>query len=593
MDEEKLKELIAEIEAREYKYDFEIADAFKQLAAENELSEEQNKRVESEFVLFRFMAKFDLDEDSKRFKPVVEYTNGTVFPDDKVEITQARLDYYLSRADETKNPIMLARYLDINYEYNKKIDKSTLAPKVVEAYIAASKAEGQGNEMDRIDCIARAFFIARENKENQDESYKGAIQNIFDTLTILSSENLRWCIELLELVVKYRDEFTQAQLVKGHEISKIGVERYRKEDGSFMILESYLDLEHKLSELIDSAAFDPESAARESAQLYIDQAARREDSLFVKQLDLLKAEKILRDAGLNTEANKIHKEVEALGKDPAFDAGFQEFSFEQQIPTEEIIKLKTELENHRDKAGLIAFAPVFLPSWRQSKKEGSTEQYASISDMVNSVTLNEDGMPVAKAPDNPKLRRTMRYYDASVVTCGFFLVITLQKVIEEGNFTMADLEPQLEKIKSINPDTYESVRAGFEHFFDGNYYEALSILIPQLEDLLGDLVVGLGMPRYRQSEEDLVEYKTLGPILSDLKKHFGDDVYHFLHYQLIDPSKENLRNKTGHGKIKKTTPNLDKKAITILQAYLVVLVPLQATLKTDTKNKEVRLNFQQ
>ena len=147
MDEEKLRGLITQIEAREYKYDFEIADAFKQLAAENELSEDQNKRIESEFVLFRFIAKFDLEEDSKRFKPIVEYTNGKVFPDDKIEVTQARLDYYLSRADGTKHPIMLARYLDINYEYNKKIDRSALAPKAVKAYIEASKAEGQGNEM--------------------------------------------------------------------------------------------------------------------------------------------------------------------------------------------------------------------------------------------------------------------------------------------------------------------------------------------------------------------------------------------------------------------------------------------------------------
>jgi len=583
MDKEKLKELIAAIEAKEYKYDFEIADAFKQLAADNKLSEEQNKRIESEFVLFRFMVRFDLDDNSKRFKPMVEYTNGASFPDDKVEVTQERLDYYLRRADETTNPIMRARYLDINYEYNKGIDETEIVPKLVKAYIDASNVEGRGNEMDRIDCIARAFCVALDNKSNQVDAYSNAVQNIMDSLEKLSVENLRWCIELLELMVKYHDEFAQEQLKSGHSISKTGVEHYRNEDGSFMILESYLDLEHKLSELVQPDAYNPEDAVRENAQLYLDQAAQREDSLFVKQMDLLKAEKILRDAGLNSEANKIHKEVETLGKDPAFDAGFQEFSFEQKIPTEEIVKFKTELENHSDKAGLIAFAPVFLPSWKRSKKEGSTEQYASISDMVNSLTLNEDGMPVAKAPDNPELRRTMRHYDAAVVTCGFFLVITLQKVIEEGNFTMADLEPQLEKIKRINPDTYESVRAGFEHFFNGNYYEALSILIPQLEDFLGDLVVGLEMPRYRQSGEDLVEYKTLGPILSDLKKHFGDDVYHFLHYQLIDPSKENLRNKAGHGKVKKTSPNLDKKAITILQAYLTVLVPLQALPDKDTE----------
>jgi hypothetical protein len=575
MDEDKLQALIAEIEAKQFKYDFEIADAFKQLAADNKLGKEQNKRIESEFVLFRFMATFDLDEDTKRFKPMVEYTNGTSFPDDKVEITQERLTYYMHRANETINPIMLARYLDINYEYNTVIDKVEIVPRLIKAYIHASKIEGRGNEMDRIDCIARAFRVALDNKIDHANAYADAIKNIMDSLDKLSVENLRWCIELLELMVKHHDEFTRVQLKKGHEISKTGVEHYRNEDGSFMILESYLELEHKLSEQVQPDSYSPKDAARENAQLYIDQAAQREDSLFVKQMDLLKAEKILRDAGLNAEANKIHKEVEALGKDPAFDAGFQEFSFEQQISTEEISKLKTELENHSDKSGLIAFAPVFLPSWKRSKKEGSTEQYASISDMVNSVTLNEDGMPVAKAPDNPKLRRTMRHYDASVVTCGFFLVITLQKVISEGNFTMHDLEPQLEKIKRINPDTYESVQVGFEHFFKGNYYEALSILIPQLEDLLGDLVVGLGMPRYRQSEEDLVEYKTLGPILSDLKKHFGDDVYHFLHYQLIDPSKENLRNKAGHGKVKKNSPNLDKKAIIILQAFLTVLVSLQ------------------
>jgi len=575
MSDEDFLAIFDQIEANSYKYDFEIGDAFKRIAAEQKLSDRQEKILESEFILFRFMTGYELEGDEKpRFRPVVTYTNGSSFPNSD-DITQERLAYYLKRAGETKNVIMKARYLDINYEYNSTINKTELVPRLIDAYIEASKVEGHGNEADKIDCIARALLVGIEHEKQFHDEYIKAKTNLLDSMRLLANENLRWCIELLEIVIRHRKEFSSEELQFAHEVAIQGVSHYGRQPNSFMILESYIKLEHQLSAIVKPDDYDPARAAKEEAQLYIDEADSRKDSPFIQQNQLLKAEQIFRKAGLNREANELHKQIEALGKTPEFNDAFKEFSFEQTIPLEELEKLRVELVEHEDKLALIAMSRNFMPSWKNSKKEGSTEQYASISDMISSITYNNDGMPVAKAPNNAKQRRTMRYYDASMGVSNMLLVITLKKVVSDGDLTFDDMNVQLQKIKKLSNGTYESVKVGFEHLFEGRYFEALSILIPQLEDLLGDLVAAFGMSRYRQSDEELVEYKTLGPILSDLKKILGDDVYHFLHYQLIDPAKENLRNITGHGKLKKTTPDLDQKSMIILQAYLAVLVPIK------------------
>jgi hypothetical protein len=49
----------------------------------------------------------------------------------------------------------------------------------------------------------------------------------------------------------------------------------------------------------------------------------------------------------------------------------------------------------------------------------------------------------------------------------------------------------------------------------------------------------------------------------------------YIIFRRIDPAKENLRNITGHGKLKFNTADLDKKAMIVLQAYMAVLVPIK------------------
>src|SRR5690606_25871976 len=130
-------------ETRSYEYDFQIADEFKKIADENEVNDKQSKLLEAEFIAFRFMRQ---NGDGKRFRPMVEFTNGVVFPDDSKEVDKERLNYWLERARSTSNPVMRARYFDLNYEYNDSIEKSEIAKLVVSSYIDASNVSTEGNE---------------------------------------------------------------------------------------------------------------------------------------------------------------------------------------------------------------------------------------------------------------------------------------------------------------------------------------------------------------------------------------------------------------------------------------------------------------
>lgn len=573
MTDNDLKKLIEAIEARSYEYAFQIADEFKKIADEHEVTDEQSRQLEAEFIAFRFMSS---NGEGKRFQPLAEFTNGIVFPDDNKEVYKERLSYWLERARSTSNPVMKARYSDLNYEYNNSVKKSEQAEIVVNSYIEASNVSLEGNEIDQIDSISRAFIVALENAPDRPDLLVFARNALLALSVKFSKDNLRWALDLLELIILHNDQFSEEELLSSKKIADEGVKFYETEEGSQLVLESYMKAQQALAKLATPADYNEDAATRANAQLYIDNADADSSSPFLVQYHLMQAEKILRDGGLNAEANIIHSRMESVAKDPDFTKSFKVASIELQIPKEQIDSLKESFEKAPDKGELIALAPVFMPSWKESKKAAAADTQTYVTDsIVTSQILNEDNMPIAKESGDAKYKKTMRYYDSSMRVCSAMTYITIINGIEDGTFTIDDIRPHLEKVKDINPGTYESILKGLKHLFDGNYYEALSLLLPQLEDLLADVMVGLGIGRYRQAEADTVDYKMLGSILTALERKLGSDAYHFLHYQLIDPTKANLRNFNSHGKLKATTLGLDYKSIAVLQAYLVVLVPFK------------------
>jgi hypothetical protein len=350
-----------------------------------------------------------------------------------------------------------------------------------------------------------------------------------------------------------------------------------------LILEGYVDLSSRLSKVVAPEAFDPKEAAREKARLYIDDANKGNEGLFIKQSNLLKAAQILRGAGLNEEAGQLNTEAESLGAMPEFTSGFLEFSSEQTLPADTFVKLAKYLSEHKDKAGFIAHSQNFMPYWSKAKEGAKEESGSSIGDLVSSVSFNQDNMPIARASGDEKLRKVMRHYDAASAVSTLFLTQVLRLAIADGSLKIRDISKEIDKVKIINESTYLTIKLGLKHLFNKKYYEAVCVLVPQIEDLLGDIVKGEGMKRYRQVDENLVEPKMLGSLLNDLERIYGKDLARHLEYQLINPAKPNLRNIVGHGGLKADDPLLEQKAYVVLQIYMAILSPIDVKMVKVSK----------
>src|SRR3989304_6711887 len=141
MKKAEFSQLISQVEEESaaVKYDFEIADAFRKLLEEKKdsLTPSQTKQLEWEFLLFRLMTKNRFENDglkTERFKPMATFTNGSIFPDPNAFLPEA-LVYFEKRAEESKNPIFKARYLDFLWEKSKSKKKHLFAAQAVEQYL--------------------------------------------------------------------------------------------------------------------------------------------------------------------------------------------------------------------------------------------------------------------------------------------------------------------------------------------------------------------------------------------------------------------------------------------------------------------------
>lgn len=65
----------------------------------------------------------------------------------------------------------------------------------------------------------------------------------------------------------FHEAFSKDELELAHKIGKKGVEHYKKQEGSFLILESYIKIEHEIDQILNPDSYDPQQAAREEAQL--------------------------------------------------------------------------------------------------------------------------------------------------------------------------------------------------------------------------------------------------------------------------------------------------------------------------------------
>jgi hypothetical protein len=571
-----LNKIYDEIEANRFEFDLQYGNAFRDIANNDayDLTEEQLKVFEYEFIIFRFMTIDQVEEPKRpRFVPSVTYTDGTVFPD-IAGLNDEQLAYYRERSLKTNNPVMKARYLDFLFEFDKTLNKASAVEGLVDVYLEASKTYDHNNEKERIDCLDRAYLLSKRFTKTHPSLLPVTARAMVERLKQQRKENLRWTLEFIPTIIKHPSDFPENSIELCEEIANEGVKHYTEDGTNFILREAFVELRHQIAKILHPKSFDAKQAAKDKAQTYMDEADRRTDSGVVQQHFLMQAHEILHAAGLKDEAAALIKRVEEIGASDGYMAQFQTISVEQELPAKMFQRLREQIKSSSDVGAFVGLSPNLQSSWTALDSDPSKP--SGVTDIFPETHINNRGIPVPATDNDVEYRRTLRSYGVDVSFRHILLKETLGKLIREDSLRLDDVLKHFRKIEQFDNKTWLSVEKGLDLFFKGEHFAAVSILIPQFENLLFILLPVVFDSTQSMPPRDGAGLlpKTLSQILSSIRTVIQEDLYQYMSYSLIDVSNMNLRNRAGHGELKVDDDN-ELYGLIIIQLFLMILVNIK------------------
>lgn len=561
MRQQEFDQLVGDVEKNLFKYDHEYVNAFIGITKDHEaeLTPEQRIWLDAEVAAFmpHTTDTSKADNDQPRFR------SG--------EFTDDQLLHYQERVKACTNPKMAQRYYDLLWEFAEKSNRKEVGEGLVRTSLALATTLDHDNEFERQDSINRAVQVSVLIEKGSGPLTDVARKAVRDYLKKQQAEGtIRYSLELIDTVVNFHKLFDKDDYACCAELCAEAIRHFEAENNNFTLKGAFIERKYKVARLLNPATNDNKARATELAQVQIDEAHRRTDSVMVQLHFLTAAEKILKDAGVNDKAAELRKEIIALGKSEDYEKSFQQFSHQEAIPQEELDRLERMLTDFGDLPAVIALSPNFTSKWSSAKQQADKAP-ASISDMFTTTIIDSNGMTVAVEDDSERTK-IMRYFRFGQEFKLTILAGLLDKMRKDGRLAIKDFEPQFSKIKEIDADCYDSVMYGLERFIKSKDYEASLILGTQLENMIYCMLPVMEVDQYIFENNGKTQSpKTMGKFLPEIKEAIGDDLYELLDYSLINKGKVNLRNDLSHGKTNVNSNNL-LACVRLIQLYAALLV---------------------
>lgn len=130
-----------------------------------------------------------------------------------------------------------------------------------------------------------------------------------------------------------------------------------------------------------------------------------------------------------------------------------------------------------------------------------------------------------------------------------FLRLAYDKLRNQGYVSMDDLDFLVDRNAVIPDDRKEIIKRGLQLGVNGELYAAIHILLPQMENLIRELVKMCGDTVTFLREDGTEEFKPLSELLEsrNLKESYDENFLFTLSTLLNERGGPNLRNENAHG----------------------------------------------
>ena len=537
----------------------EVSSSLKQLIPEDRLNIPED--LKAELMAFDFTEDYPNKETGwgTYFGPLFVWNNndGTATESPSIKlVTKEILDYWTERISISKNPILIARYSGLIWDFQFKILGTKPNHQIARTYVKALIDTSKGGE------YKRDVYV-----------YKKLERALLVALGINDDILINDCKEALIEFEKLHSQDTKPglwgycfDLLIGNKKIKLS-----QEEEADIILE----LEEKLKRLTVAddlgSKIDPWSAEAAAERLanYYSKKQKPEDVRRVI-LEIGKAyDGIMNEASamqasgwtehlyrlylkfnLKEEAEEALLKLRELG--PKVSSELKPVSHSMDLPKDEVEKFVSAMTEGTVEDFLNRFTFHYIPNREEVKKQlFELSKQAPFVFMVGQSLQDEKGRVIARigSLENDLEGHIIRQVSQSLTFSSLFIQLILAKAIEKYSLSKADILKYVEHTPVINKERIEIIEKSLDAYFNKDYLIFIHLLIPQIEEAIRNLVELGGGNVLKQARGGAFHLKTFDEILRDdvIINVLGEDFATYFRILFTDQRGWNLRNNVCHG----------------------------------------------
>jgi len=458
------------------------------------------------------------------------------------------IDYWNSRAEKAKNPLLKSRYYGLVWDLSEMaIDVKPdykVAINYIECLIDVVDAEILKYPTEAITKITRAYKVASKinNSELTIKTIESAIKLEESIAVDDKAGTWGFCFDLF--VINKCKHLTQAQESKLLSDLELRLARVSGSpwtcESAGIPLANYYRSKGKNDEVIrviKSVGSSFENACDGLAAIQISSWLQHMHEVYIR-------------FNMKDDAERIAKKIAQIGKDVVDD--MHSISHEMTIPKDELEAYLNEIVSGGYELALTRIAVKFIPNRELIEDQvlKMAKEYP-LTYLFGKVLQDHKGRPVAKIGDveNDLEGNIIHQLSQDMNVDSFFLNHAIQKAIELYNITPQHLIDFLMLSPLFEVSKKDVLFKGVDAYLKMEYVTALHILIPQAEAAIRSLVEVMGGETLKKNRMGGLHLKTFDELLRDpiVENCFGINASFYLRILLTDQRGWNLRNDVCHG----------------------------------------------
>ncbi|MCK3684230.1 DUF4209 domain-containing protein [Maribellus sp. YY47] len=550
-----MKNFIEEIENQTKVSEHDISDILRKYVPENDVIPFE---LHAEALAFGFVENLsgEKNEWNTYYKPMIVWKNddGSITESPSIaQVNQDILNYWHKRKDESRNPLLKARYCGLIWDFTKSVTNNNPEYKVgisyveslintvenrlfhyeIELVIKIKRAVNVACSLNQPELIEKAKKITVELEEEFSKNEKNNLWGFsFDYLLgnkriVLTSEEELGIINKLHVRFNKLSSKDNLNPWDAEYAAKRLCDYYKKKNRTDIIKEIMLQL---------GAAFELKEADSSAMQI----------SSWLRHLY-----KVYTNYGLNEEVKNLLRRLQELGPKINDELSLTESSF--NIPKEKMdgfvdlmtTESKTEIINNiinrfipkkdevRERMFEMAKKTPFnyiVPITLQDAKGRVVATIGSLEDDIDGRLIME-------------LSEDLSY--EAIFLRHVFYKITSSKLLDTN-----DILEFIEKSPVFEESRLKIIARGLDAYFSDDLIVAIHLLIPQIEEAIRNLIEMSGGIIFKAArDKGGFQLKTFNELLGDeiVKMVFNEDIQIYLRVLFTDQRGWNIRNDVCHG----------------------------------------------